>query len=113
MNTAIAPPGDHAAPKLPVEYSAAITAIAVCRTIDDGKYWSDKADALAAWAKIYKDDVVAREARSLKLHAYRRIGVLAAEIRPLKFRGRGGAVGPNSLLVENGFSLTKARIISK
>lgn len=99
--------------RLPVQFEAAIQAIVACQTIDEAKYWDNKADALAAWAKVYADDVVSREARALKLHAYRRIGQIAAEVRPQEYRGRGGVVGPNSLLAEVGFGKSKAVAIRR
>ena len=112
---AVLPPVPISTKPLPVEYHAAIKAIAACKNIDDAKYWDNKADALAAWAKIYADDQVAREARSLKLHAYRRIGILAGELRQWRPAGRGnGSVGgARSILIENGFSTTNAGLITK
>ncbi|MBA0084678.1 MAG: hypothetical protein HRJ53_06765 [Acidobacteria bacterium Pan2503] len=68
-------------PLVPVEYEAACKALAACRSIDDAKVWSDKADALAAWAKIYHDDKIEREAKMLKLHAYRQMAALAKEVK--------------------------------
>ena len=91
-------------PLVPVEFEAACKALAACREIDEAKYWSDKASALAAWAKIYHSTKVTREARLLKLHAYRRMAELAADI---KGRGRKGRV--RDILVEEGLSKTEAR----
>jgi hypothetical protein len=98
-------------PVVPIVYEEAIKALDACLTLDDAKLWSDKADALAAWAKIYHDDKVDRQAKALKLHAYRRMGKLAGELRPSTGKGRlpGGAYagsnpGPRSLLIENGLS---------
>lgn len=71
---------------LPVQYEEACKSLAACVTIDEAQYWSDKSDALAAWARIYRSDRAAVEARRLKLHAYRRMGQLAAELRPNKRR---------------------------
>lgn len=65
---------------MPVEYEEACKALAACATIDEGKYWSDKADALAAWAKIYKSDEAAIAARRLKLQAFRRMGEIATQM---------------------------------
>jgi hypothetical protein len=69
-------------PLVPIQYESAVKALVECTNLDDAKIWSDKADALAAWAKIYRDDEVGIEARKLKLHAYRRMGVLAHELYP-------------------------------
>lgn len=70
-----------ASPKpLPVQYSDAVKAIAKCRSFEDALAWKDKIDVLAAWAKIYQQDTIEREARSLKLYAFRRIGELAREL---------------------------------
>lgn len=91
-------------PLVPVEYENAVKALMACTSIDDAKYWSDKSDALAAWAKIYQDDQAGIEARRLKLHAYHRLGTLARELRPVKYeRGCvGQSPGPRALLMEKG-----------
>ena len=92
---------------VPVVFAEAMRALVACRSIDESKHWADKADALAAWAKIYKNDEAAREAKRLKLHAYRRMGKLAEELKPTERRfrhpGRGGA-GSVSLLRQSGLS---------
>lgn len=93
-------------PLVPVEFEAACKALAACREIDEAKYWSDKASALAAWAKIYHSTKVDREARLLKLHAYRRIAELAADIRGKRGKGR-----VRDILTEEGLSSTEARQI--
>lgn len=93
-------------PLVPVEYETAIKALAACRQIDDAKYWSDKASALAAWAKIYHSQQVAREAKLLKLHAYRHMAELAQEIKRQNGKGR-----IRTILEEKGLSVTEARQI--
>lgn len=97
-------------PNMPVEYEAAVKALQMCIDLDDAKYWSDKADALAAWAKIYRSRDAELKAKQLKLRAYRRMGELAAELRPQIHLGRHGSTkGPKSLLVENGLVDDAAR----
>lgn len=76
-------------PLVPVEYETACKALEACCTLDESKYWSDKADALAAWAKIYQNGDALRKAKMLKLHAFRRMGELAGEMKPLT-NGKGG-----------------------
>lgn len=103
-------------PRLPVEYEEAVRNLVACTNLDEAKYWNNKADALAAWAKIYDNDRAGIEARRLKLHAYRRMGELAREIRP----GGGNPnpktgtqiKGPISLLVEKGLKLNQANCAS-
>lgn len=102
------PPVPVSTKPLPMVFSAAVAAVVACRSIDEAKYWDNKADALAAWAKIYADDAVAREARALKLFAYRRMGSLAEQIR-----GAHGSGGAEAVLRENGFRATQARYISR
>src|SRR5208282_833658 len=101
-------------PLVPVEYETAIRALTECASLDEAKYWDNKADALAAWAKIYHSDEAARKSKALKLHAYRRMGQLAKELRP---GGRGGAAGskpgPLSLLMENGLAHKEASAANK
>lgn len=100
-------------PLVPVEYETAVNALQACVTLDDAKIWSDKADALAAWAKIYRSDDAGRKARQLKLHAYRRMGALAEELRPQERKRRsdgkimGKKDGPASLLREQGLTSGK------
>lgn len=124
-------------PLVPIEYETAVKALAECISLDEAKYWNNKADALAAWAKIYRSDEAERKARMLKLHAYRRMGELARELRPggpkkiyqnktekhAAYRQRkrlglppqevplGEKPGAASLLRESGFSEQRARTI--
>ena len=95
---------------VPMQYTAAIKALAKCRTIDEAKQYADKSDALAAWAKIYKDDDVKIEAKRLKLHAFRRMGELAIELRPTVYiKGKHGCTpGPKALLLDMGISYNQA-----
>lgn len=98
-------------PRVPLKLSEAVRALAEVRSIDDAKFFADKADALAAWAKIYKDDEAGLEARRVKLHAYRRMGELAEEIQPTREKGPGEIgrpPGAPSLLQTYGFSRTVA-----
>lgn len=104
-------------PLLPVEYERACQALAECLTLDEAKYWANKADALAAWARIYHDDKCQRDAKALKLLAYRRMGEIASELRPGKRvafgRGygnfSGSAPGQNALLREQGLTKEQSR----
>ena len=97
-------------PLVPVEYEKALAALESCVHIDEAKYWSDKADALAAWAKIYRSNDAQRKAAALKLYAYRRMGEIAQELRPRKkfYPGRGSHGGPHSLLIEAGLTPSQA-----
>lgn len=102
---------DQLPAKLPVIYEQAIKALIACQTLDEALYWDNKADALAAWAKIYHNDQAAREARALKLHAYRRMGQLAAEIQPggpLPAPRSGKSAGPLRALIEHGMKRGQA-----
>ena len=92
-------------PLVPVQYEAAIQALTECLSIDDAKTWDNKADALAAWAKIYRNDDIGRKAKMLKLHAFRRMGEIAAQLRP---QAPKGGKGPLSLLIEQKLSPSNA-----
>jgi hypothetical protein len=105
--------------RVPAEYNEAVKALAACVTLDEAKYWDDKAEALKAWAKIYGDDEAGLSARRLKLHAYRRMGELAMQMRPWKpgarkgcKMGEGAGKGVPSLLVEHGLPMHKANAAS-
>lgn len=102
--------------EMPVLYREAIAALERCATMDEGKYYADKADALAAWAKIYGSDEDSKAAARLKLKAYARMGQLATELRPnvVGKREKGvGYPGPHSLLHEIGLTKSSARAALK
>jgi hypothetical protein len=91
-------------PLVPIEYESALKALQACSTLDEAKYWDNKADALAAWARIYRNDQAGVEARRLKLHAYRRMNELAEELRPSRPNRAAGNPGARSVLMEQGLS---------
>lgn len=112
-------------PPMPILYEQACKDLSACRTIDEAIYFDNQADALAAWAKIYKHDQAGKESRLLKLHAYRRMGMIAEELRPSgrlskdrgkKIGGKRGALhlpGARSLLLENGLTKDQAAAASR
>lgn len=89
-------------PLLPVEFEEAVNSLIECRQIQDAKYWSDKASALAAWAKIYHSHKVEREAKLLKLHAYRKMAELTKEIK------KANGTAPRKTLEGVGFTKWEA-----
>lgn len=98
-------------PHMPIEYEDAVRSLQACIDLDDAKYWSDKADALEAWAKIYRSKDAERKAKQLRLHAFRKMGQLAGELRQSRPRTgahRGRTPGPFSLLREHGLSSSAA-----
>ena len=99
-----------------IVYEKAVAAIQECSTLLEAKHWNNKAEALGAWAKIYADDRVEREARALKLHAYRQIGRLADTMQVSKPIGKGGykgvsgsTKGARNLLMGHGFAPGRAQ----
>lgn len=102
-------------PLVPVEYERAVAALVECRTLEEAKYWDNAADALAAWAKIYKSEQVEREWRALKLHAYRRMGQLGGIKQPTVLKGipgpngfQGSNPGPAAYLRDHGLNRGQA-----
>lgn len=92
-----------------VVYEDAVKAIIACQDILDAKYWADKAEALIAAAKIWKDQRMSAEAKRLKLRAYRRMGELAQELRPKRLKGtKGSSPGANKLLMDKGLNSNEA-----
>lgn len=67
-------------PNIPVCYETACKALAECLSIDEAKLWNDRAEALAAWAKIYHDNDATRKAKALRLHAFRRMGKISEDL---------------------------------
>lgn len=90
--------------------------LADCTTIESAKTWSEKADLVAQAAKILKDAELASEAREVKFHAYRRMGLLAEKLQPAvrkRVSGvsggfRGSSPGPAALLRGRGLSYRQA-----
>lgn len=96
-------------PLVPVQYEQAVKALAECISLDDAKTWADKSDALAAWAKIYRDDKVLRQAKILKLEAFRRMWILAEELYPRRNLKTGGTTpGARHALIKSGLNRVQA-----
>lgn len=101
-------------PQMPIVYDEACKAIAACSAIDEAKYWSDKADALAAWARIYNEDKVTIEAKRLKIHAYRRMAEIADHIMPTWRAERGFRYATVPIILNDyGIGRSQARVIAK
>lgn len=108
------PKGNFSTARIPLIYKDAVKALAQCSSIDEAKFYADKADALAAWARIYIDDAAMIEAQRLKLHAYRRMALLADEIM-LDWRlskGLSTASVPR-VLRDHGIKQSQAQVIAK
>jgi len=70
--------------RLPVSYEKAKQALTACNNIDECVSWSDKAAALAAYAKQARDEDLLRLATRIKDRAIRRAGELYKQIEPSK-----------------------------
>jgi hypothetical protein len=79
--------------KLPETYERAKTALAECSTIDECKDWSDKAAALASYAKMSDDDTLRKYAERIQARAISRCGDLLRQIKPVR--------GDKSLFVDS------------
>lgn len=75
---------DTSGARLPSTYSAAKRAISQCASIDECKDWSDKAAALASYAKQAQDDQLEKMAARIRARATRRAGELLKQIEPAK-----------------------------
>lgn len=73
---------DTSGARLPSTYNAAKRAISQCVSIDECKEWSDKAAALASYAKQANDDQLEKMARRIRARATRRAGELLKQIEP-------------------------------
>lgn len=100
-------------PLLPVEYEEAVKQLVACTSLDEAKYWSTKADVLAAWAKIYRDDRTGVEAKRLKLHAYRRMDELSREIARATKGSSTKRTSAKSVLVGSGLSVSHADVVRR
>lgn len=81
MNSVVSLP-NRSDPQLPQKYEAARNAIAECERIDECKSWSDKAAALASYARQAKDDSLRVMAIRIQARAERRAGELLKQIEP-------------------------------
>jgi len=71
---------DLAAAKLPRTYEQAKQALTACNNIDECKDWSDKAEALASYAKQADDETLFKMARRIQARAVQRCGELLKQI---------------------------------
>jgi hypothetical protein len=77
--------------RLPVTYEAAQKALAECSRVDECKDWSDKAAALASYARQAKDNTLHNLALRIQARAQRRMGELLKQVP------RGDSDGANLL----------------
>lgn len=70
--------------RLPASYERAKAALAECERIDEVQDWSDKAAAIAAYARMRDDETLIGFAMRIRARAVRRLGELLRE-----FDGRG------------------------
>lgn len=68
--------------RLPQTYESAKTALSECQRLDECKDWSDKAAAMASYAKQAADDQLERLAMKIRARAIKRCGELLREIEP-------------------------------
>jgi hypothetical protein len=86
-----------------------VRSLQACETVDEAKRWHDQGQAFEVWAKVFKDDQALLAAKRLKLHAFRRMGALAGQLRPGGESKRGRLPGPQSLIMEHGFKKHEAK----
>jgi hypothetical protein len=75
---------DTARARFPATYEQARTALASCDNVDECLDWANKAEALAAYAKMADDDTLRTLADRIQARAIRRMGELLKE-----FDGKG------------------------
>ena len=102
-----------------VQYDQARHALAQCERIDEAKDWSDKASALAAYAKKANDPELEATARRIRARAFRRMGEISKTLeksKPDKGHGAGlpsGGKTKASVLSEAGISTSQANRAEK
>lgn len=78
MTTHLQPYTPDTAP-LPINYEAAKLALAACANMDECKDWSDRAAAIASYARQKRDRSLFDKAERIKARAIRRLGELVQE----------------------------------
>jgi hypothetical protein len=76
---------------LPENYRQAKRALAECERVDEARAWSDRAAAIASYARQAKDDELENHARRIRARAVRRMGELL-----LNYDARGGDRSKNA-----------------
>jgi hypothetical protein len=76
------PAADVQTAQLPASYEAAKAALARCERIDECKDWSDRAAALASYARQARYPELEDSAKRIRARAVRRMGELLLEIEP-------------------------------
>jgi hypothetical protein len=71
--------------RLPALHEEAVTALAARERVDERQDWTNRAQALAAYAKMAKNDTLGDLADRIHARAVRKMGEL-----PKEFDGRGG-----------------------
>lgn len=86
------------ASEFPVLYEKARGSLAECVRIDECKDWSDKARALASYAKQAKDETMLNNAKRIALRATRRYGELLEQVEKAQGRNheKGGRTPPSN-----------------
>jgi len=77
--------------RLPETYRAAVSALERCVRVDECKEWTNKATALASYARQAKNEEMLATAVRIQTRAITRAGELLTEIEPKT----GKATGPN------------------
>jgi hypothetical protein len=74
-------PVDTKNARLPVNYQAATHALAECARVDEAKEWVNKAEAIAAYARMADDDTLYKTAGRIKARAVDRCGQLLKQFK--------------------------------
>ena len=81
-DTGMLPPQDDVdRARLPVAYDLARVALAQCQRVDECKDWSDKASAIASYARQADDKTLLNHALRIQARAQRRVGELLEEYK--------------------------------
>jgi len=75
-------------------------ALSVCVRIDEAADWSDKAMALALYARQAKDDELLRMATRIRARSMCRCGELLRQIEPAKNQHARTAAGTNTVVMK-------------
>lgn len=82
---------------LPANYERAKQALAECERIDECQEWANKAAAIAAYARMSKDDNLVILAQRIQARAIRRCGELLKSIPPSREGNRTAAANAAGL----------------
>lgn len=86
--------------RLPLSYQDATQALAVCERVDECREWANKAEAIAAYARMADDETLLKTAVRIKARAIKRCGELLKQFQAPGARTDQPSTGADTRLTQ-------------